>query len=172
MPPHTTQTLKTMPHDALVGLLLGQFKPLLAAHGVPLPQSPPHPNAVPQVLAALHAIIGQSETTLQRWGLRFAQSLQTGIDTLPGWQTTAEFLAIANQKTTAEQRIASGAALAALLGDARHAGYLLDVIAHDGGADDADALIARRALSFLTHTPTDTPDWDAQVRAALQRNQL
>jgi hypothetical protein len=87
---------------------------------------------------------------------------------ISGWQTTAEFLEIANHKNNAELRISAGTSLMVFLGDVRLAAYLFTVIHNDNGLDDVDAMIAKRALSHYTRVAVDAADWEAKVRAALE----
>lgn len=161
------------PLDELTALLLRQFKRPLAAQGVNLSDADiaalsaavhraPPPAAAP-VRAGLRAAIAESEAVLARWGLTFRQSLQTTMTDIPGWQSTAEFLQIAEEKANAELRIAAGAALLAALGDLAYVPHLLDLIAHD--PDDLDAIIARRVLTLVSGIAPDAPDWAGQVRA-------
>ncbi len=179
MTPDPAGALDEMPLDELLALLLRQFKRLLAARAVNLSDS--ELKALAQAVAhstlsihadsvrtALAAIIAESETVLRRWNLTFAESLATGMDAIPGWETTAEFLEIADAKSNAELRIAAGAALAVMLSDLRCAPYLLDVIGHDAGAWDVDAVIARRALLFASGIDGGADDWLEQVRAWLK----
>ena len=100
---------------------------------------------------------------LARWNLSFQQSLDTEMKDIPGWESTAEFLDIANEKANAELRISTGAALLTALGDPRHAPELLFVVEH--GADEIDALIARRVLLFASRISPDDPGWLAKLRA-------
>jgi len=166
------------PLDELVALLLRQFRRPLAAQGVELADADitvlsaaaaaraPSPQTA-RVCAALRAAIADSEAVLARWGLTFRQSLQTPMDGIPGWQSTAEFLEIANEKANAELRMGAGAALLAALGDLAHVPYLLDLIAHD--PDDLDAAIARRVLALVSGIAPGAPDWAGQVRAWAER---
>lgn len=171
--------LDDMPFDELLAMLLRQFKRLLAARGIDLSDSElkalanavaastPSPHAQ-SVRAALADIIAESENVLKHWNLTFAESLATGMDAIPGWETTAEFLEIANEKSNAELRISAGAALAVALGDLRYARYLLDVTGHDAGAWDVDAVIARRVLLFASGVAGGADGWLAQVNAWLK----
>lgn len=165
------------PLDELAALLLRQFKRPLAAQGVNLSDADiaalsaavhraPLPESAP-VRAGLRAAIAESEAVLARWGLTFRQSLQTTMTDIPGWQSTAEFLQIAEEKANAELRIAAGAALLAALGDLAYVPHLLDLIAHD--PDDLDAIIARRVLTLVSGIAPAAPDWEGQMRAWAER---
>lgn len=166
--------------DRLVVILLRQFKRLLDQRGVELSNSDMErigqavsQRAAPDeqtrtAAAALLDVIAESEQALAAWDLTFAQSLRTDMNALGGWETTADFLQLANEKINAEVRISAGSALALLLGEARHASHLLTAIEHDlttRGSLDVDAAIARRALLHAADVAASAPDWLAQVRA-------
>lgn len=142
-------------------ILLRQFKRVLADQGADLPETQlkslaqaatqGQSNAdLPAVRTALHAAIQESLTLLATWGLSFSQSLHTEMGDMAGWDTTADFLTLANDKINAELRISAGSALLALLGDAS----LMDHVqtqASFGAADpeDVDAVIAARVLNLV-----------------------
>jgi len=165
--------------DKLVIILLRQFKRPLETHDVTLsnPQitqigedaaanRPPNADAQ-SVRAALLEVIAESERVLAAWDLTFAQSLRTEMTHMPGWETTADFLDVANEKINAEVRISAGAALLTILGDPRHAPYLLQAIDHDlatAGRLDVDAMIAKRALLHAATIPAEADDWLDQAR--------
>jgi hypothetical protein len=168
----------------LLVILLRQFKRLLADQGVELTdaqiQELAQNAAQRQSLSELaHAvregmiqIVEASLSILGGWNLTYAQSLKTTMNDLPGWETTADFLELANEKGNAELRISAGASLLAGLGDPRYAPLLLQTYQH--GADDpedVDAVIARRALSFAAGIAESTPDWLAQIRQWLTTTQ-
>lgn len=166
--------------DKLVVILLRQFKRLLDARQVNLTDDQMQAigarvasGAVPDDLMraicdALAAIIAESETVLAGWGLTFARSLATDMNAMPGWETTADFLDIANEKVNAEIRISAGAALMLLLGDRRYARYPLQAAAHDlavQGWLDVDAMLGRRALLYASGVSADAKDWFDRVSA-------
>jgi hypothetical protein len=164
--------------DKLVVILLRQFKRLLDQHSVELSNSDMERigQAVTQraesdaqaraAAAALLDIIAESENVLAGWNLTFAESLRTDMNALGGWESTADFLQLANEKVNAEVRISAGSALALLLGERRHAPHLLAAIEHDLetlGHLDVDAVIARRALLHAAQIPPEAPDWLARA---------
>jgi hypothetical protein len=166
--------------DTLVLILLRQFKRLLADRDVVLSDTDMKgigsAAAARSALdstglaarAALAEIVAESEEMLAGFGLTFAQSLATTMNDMPGWETTADFLQLANEKINAEVRISAGAALMVCLGDARYAHYLLQAVDHDlseHNALDVDAVIARRALLFAAEVAADDPDWRDEIRA-------
>lgn len=169
--------------DKLVIILLRQFKRPLSDRDITLSNEQvtvigddmaqrrqPNADAV-AVRAALAEIIAESEAVLAGWDLTFAQSLATEMTDMPGWETTAEFLDVANEKVNAEVRISAGASLMVVLGDAQYAHHLLTAIDYDlrtAGRLDVDAMIARRALLHAADIPLDASDWLAQVRAWVQ----
>src|SRR5690606_19861195 len=102
---------------------------------------------------ALRTLRQESETVLGRFGLTFIQSLTTEMDAIDGWETTAEFLEIANEKSNAELRIAAASALLALLDyeDTQYHDDLHYLAAHPE-LDDVNAVIATRVLAWLGKT--------------------
>lgn len=166
----------TWQFEQLLVILLRQFKRLLAERDLPLTEAQIEALATrqttdAQVIEALAALVEESVGVLQRWNLTYAQSLATQMDDMPGWETTADFLEIANEKGNAELRISSAGALLAGLGDARYADYLWACYQH--GADDAedvDAVIARRALLHVAGIAETSVDWaDALQQWLAQR---
>ena len=168
--------LDKAPIADLIDMLLKQFKRLLKDRGVTLTSIEARqiadvvaaghaPGKTKAICVAMRAIVEVSLVLLQnRWGLAFAQALAADMNTIGGWETTAEFIEIANEKENAELRISAGAALLAMLGDRTYLDRLLDVIAHDAGANDVDAVFARRALLFASGVEASAKDWLAQVR--------
>lgn len=168
------KTLANAPLEDLLTILLRQFKRPLANHGVTIndadavqiaaelaARAPDTPQRA-AIRDALAAAIAESETVLAKWGLTFEQSLETTMDAMPGWETTAEFLEIANEKTNAELRIAAGAALLLALGDTRHAQSIIQQIARD--ADETEAQIGRRILLWQAGIESKDADWLAKAR--------
>jgi hypothetical protein len=151
-------TLANAPIEDLLAILLRQFRRPLAAQGVTISDADAAQIAAdlaartpdtPQRAAirdALVAVIAESEGVLAKWGLTFETALNTTMDAMPGWETTAEFLEIASEKANAELRIAAGAALLLALGDARHA----DKIAHQIKRDprETEAQIGARIVKW------------------------
>ena len=165
--------------DKLVTILLRQFKRLLAARGVDLEdkrmqqigQEVAAHNASADELAtinsALYAIIHQSIDVLAKWNLTFVQSLNTQMTDMQNWETTADFLDVANEKINAEVRISAGASLMVALGDYRHTNFLLQAIDYDlntHGRLDVDAMLAKRVLLFAAQVDISEDDWLAQVK--------
>lgn len=164
MPPNAAHTLASTPLPEITTLLLKQFRRLLLDHGVKLTDTQITSLSTtaaagdfsdPQI-AALHTallmLIGESETVLFNLKLTFPEALFTDMNALGGWQTTAEFLEIANEKSNAELRIAGGAALLALLGGADAYPATLDylrLLAEHPELDDVNAAIAVRVLAWL-----------------------
>jgi hypothetical protein len=177
--PNPADALHSAPVSDLVVLLLKQFRRLLNQHDISLTTaqmeqigaqvaSGTHaPDAV-ALVAALHALVAESESVLRdRFDLSYAQSLASDMNSIGGWETTADFLEIANHKSNAELRISAGASLLVFLGDTRYAEHLFTAIADDAGMMDVDAMFAKRALSHHTGVDFSAEDWDAQVRARL-----
>ena len=102
------------------------------------------------IRAALVELVAESEAVLAKWNLTFAESLAAEMDAIPGWETTAEFLDIANEKANAELRISTGAALLVAFGDPTYVHPLQALVAR--GDDDLDSIIAARVLAFADET--------------------
>lgn len=173
------QALGQAPLRDLLAVLLRQHKRLLVARGVELTEAgiqalaeqiatgQPAGELVKAMRTALIDIAAESEQTLARWNLTFAQALGTTVADMPGWETTAEFLELANEKSNAELRIASAAALLAALGDLRYADHLLAAVTHD--PHEIETVTARRVLSRLSGIAPDAPDWQTQIKDWLGR---
>ncbi len=160
MLPDRRSAFEDAPFAELLAILLRQLKRPLADHGVTLTDSQAETLAqaitahadsageIQAIRAALVALVAESEAVLAQWHLTFAQSLDAQMNDIPGWELTAEFLDLANQKANAELRISTGAALLAALGDLRYA-PLLHFLVERG--EDPDSVIARRVLAFAEH---------------------
>ena len=179
-PPNPADKLRDAPVGDLVPVLLRQFQRLLDKRGLTLSKADvdsygqrvaardPLPATGSEVREHLVALVNESLTELQtRFNITFAQSLAADMDDIGGWETTAEFLDVANHKSNAELRISAGSALLLFLGETRFVPHLFTVINHDAGANDVDAMFARRALSYHTQIDLDADNWQQQVRAAL-----
>jgi hypothetical protein len=154
--PDPAETFATLPVDELLIVLLKQMKRPLASVGVTITDDETKRcvqsrvegrwQEPPGLLDGLAAAVEESEKVLAQWGLSFQQSLDTPMDNIPGWETTAEFLELANEKSNAELRITLGAALTlALGGERRFVPYLEYLAAGDYGDE---TVIARRVLGF------------------------
>lgn len=159
MRPDRIEILNSAPLEDLLTILLRQYKRLLGERGIELTeaqisriaqgiasQTPPNPEAL-AVRDALIPLVAESEALLARWNLTFEQSLKTPMTDMPGWESTSDFLEIANEKANAELRIASASALIAALGDLRYIAYLRQAIAHD--PDEIESVAARRVLQMI-----------------------
>jgi hypothetical protein len=110
----------------------------------------PAPTQTQAIQIAMREIVDESIAVLRGWNLTYAQSLATPMDAMPGWETTADFLMLANEKGNAELRISSGSALLAGLGDSAYTPYLRDCMQHGAhDPEDVDAVIAQRVLDFV-----------------------
>jgi hypothetical protein len=176
------QTLANAPLTDLLTILLRQFKRPLATQGVTLTDADAQTLAqeiatraaeTPLRAAAREALvklIAESEAVLAGLDLTFEQSLDTPMDKLTGWETTAEFLDLANEKSNAELRIAAGAALLTALGDLRHARRLLFL--HERDDEDTDAQIGRRLLSFVAGIDPQAKYWRVLAKVWLDEHGL
>ncbi|MCA9902764.1 MAG: hypothetical protein KC547_02815 [Anaerolineae bacterium] len=170
-------SLANAPLDDLLKILLRQFRRPLAGRDIQLTDADietlaqniyaraPETPLQAAVRVGIADAVAESEAVLARWHLTFEQALRTEMGAVPGWETTAEFLAIAEEKTNAELRIAVGAALLAALGDLHHAGKLISLYEHD--PLDTDALIGKRLLSFALEINAEAADWPQRARARL-----
>lgn len=174
LPPERPRTFDNAPMDALLAVLLRQLKRPLASAGYSLTDAEAErlardrlndrlrPADITGLLAALATVVEQSKNVLARQGLAFPQSLDTPMDAVPGWETTAEFLEIANDKSNAELRISLGTALTlALGGERRFAPYLLYLASGDYGDE---TVIARRTLMFAADIDPVAADWLERVK--------
>lgn len=170
--------------DKLVVILLRQFKRLMAERGLDLTDAELQQVGqlaadyalddprIPQITAVLNQIVQESIDLLAGWDLSFAQSLRTDMTDLK-WETTADFLEIANEKVNAEIRISAGSALMVALGDYQNAKHLMEAIDYDlstEGRLDVDAVIAKRALLHAARIELTEPDWLAKGRSWVQQN--
>lgn len=156
MPPDRDHTFANAPIDELLSVLLRQLKRPLAAHSVTLTDADAErlaqdcaagsPLSLPELVPALVAVVTESEGVLAKMGLTFIQALDTPMDRVPGWESTAEFLELANEKSNAELRITLGAALALAFGDGRFTPYLQHLASGDYGDE---SLIAGHILRFV-----------------------
>jgi hypothetical protein len=162
-------------------ILLRQFKRLLADQGQDLADAELRSLADRMASGALQAepeagirtvlvtLVEASLGVLHKLGLDYTQSLDTAMDQLAGWETTADFIELANEKANAELRISVGAALLAGLGDPRYAGELLATYRHGlDDPEDVDAIISQRALAFAAQIPTSDPHWQTQIETWLR----
>lgn len=180
MIPDRANQVRQWPFDKLVVILLRQFRRLLDQQGVTvtdaqmqeIAQAAAAHAALPEPAAAirtgLNALVAQSLEVLSAWDLSFAQSLSTEMSAIAGWETTADFLDIANRKANAEIRISAGSALLLILGETGRASLLIDAIEHDLkalGQLDVDAIIAQRALLHASGIDAQASDWLSALRA-------
>jgi len=177
LPPTPDDKLGNAPFFDLMRVLLSQFKRLLADKDVTLTadellavsraiaDNTDHPK-LPKIRPIMTDLVTESVHLLQeRWGFTFAQSLQSDMDDIGNWETTAEFLEIANEKSNAELRISAGSSLLVAMRDLDYWGYLVDVVEHDAGVMDVDAVFAKRVLVHVSGVDGDAEDWLAQVNA-------
>ena len=176
LPTDRAQTFANAPMQDMLSVLLRQLKRPLGTQGFKLTDAEANRLAtervagkIPQrsleLVAALEGIVRESEAVLADLGLTFLTSLDADMSTLGGWETTAEFLELANEKANAELRITLGAALdMAFVGDEQYAPYLLFLAAGNYGDE---TVIAQRILAFTTGIPAGAPDWLKRVRSYL-----
>ncbi len=118
LPPNPADKLNAAPVTDLIELLLKQFRRILADRQIDLASDDmraiaeaaaahrPLPPLAERVMPALIDAVDESQALLrERFGLSFGDSLAADMQTIGGWQTTADFLDIANEKSNAELRI-------------------------------------------------------------------
>lgn len=174
MLPDRAGNVQNWEFDKLVTILLRQFKRLLAERGVELSDKDmqeigvevaerrTNPARLQPINDALVDIIAESEGVLGAWKLTFAESLKTEMTDMTNWETTAEFLDVANEKINAEVRISAGSSLMLALGDRRNLAHVIQTIRHDldtHGKLDVDAMLAKRTATFAYQILDDDPDW-------------
>jgi phage tail protein X len=178
VPTSRRSAFENAPMRDMIDILLRQFRRPLANHNVTLTmedvaaiasaaaERQPLSDHGRAVRVGLVRVVEESETVLARWDLTFEQALQTEMPDIPGWETTAEFLDIANEKSNAELRIAAGSALVLALGDKQFVAYLFFLVMRPQ-LDEVSAVVARRILAFASHTEDsmNDDDWLERVRA-------
>ncbi|MEQ8675791.1 MAG: hypothetical protein RLP44_06130 [Aggregatilineales bacterium] len=179
MLPDRAGNVENWEFDKLVTILLRQFKRLLADRDVTLSDSDMQklgehvaqrtadPAQLTPINQALREIIIESIGVLGNWDLTFGQSLKTDMNAMNNWQTTAEFLDVANEKINAEVRISAGSSLMVALGDYHYSQLLIEAIEHDlatAGSLDVDAMIAKRTLIFASNIDPKANDWLEQLK--------
>lgn len=134
-------------------------------------RTPPSEQSV-ALRDGLVRVVEESEAWFSAHHLTFTRSLQTDMGDMPGWETTAEFLDLANAKSNAELRVAGASALVLALGDVRYADHLLFLVAHPE-VDDVNALMAQRILAFVSATEgqVNTEKWLPAVKAWIAAQQ-
>lgn len=176
LPPNPADKLNDAPLDDLIRVLMSQFKRLLADHGTTLTadetlavsraiaSGDDHPKLA-DIRAIMKTLVQDSLDLLDlRWNLSFEKSLYADMNDIGAWDSTAEFLDIANEKSNAELRVSAGSALLVAMGEGDYVPYLLQVIKYDNGVMDVDAMFAKRALLHLSGVDPSTEDWLEQVK--------
>lgn len=180
LPPARGSAYETAPMNELIDVSLRQFKRPLETMGVALMAT--DVSAIAESIAArqplsakaeavrdgLVRVVAASEAWFSERNLTFESALQTDMNNLPGWETTAEFLELANEKSNAELRVAAGSALVMALGDKRFGGYLVFLMEHPQ-LDDVSATMARRVLAFMSDTEdrVNASNWHDIIHAWL-----
>lgn len=175
------QNAATWDMDKLIAILIRQFKRPLSERGLTFTESEiiamaqaaaqrePVTEPMRRLCDAMADAVRESLGVLAAWDLTYPQALATSMDAMPGWETTADFLEMANEKGNAELRISAGASLMAALGDLRFADML--IACYENGVqdpEDVDAVIAKRALSFALKLDEHAPEWLTRARQALE----
>lgn len=180
MLPDRLQIYRQSPLAELLGVLLRQLRRPLAGHGCVLSEAEcdqlteamiaraPLGAQGDSLRVALLVLVDESLSVLAGWGLTFEQSIITAIDALPHWQTTADFLELATEKTNAELRISTAAALLLVMGERQYADVMLTSATRTGDLDaELEAIIAQRVLWFALDLSPQQADWLAVARQQL-----
>jgi hypothetical protein len=180
MRPDPAAVYRAAPLAELLAILLRQYRRPLASRGIDLTDAQAEALSLAitmrgtldesafKLRGALADLVRESVDVLESMHLAFPQSLDTQMSDIPGWETTAEFLEIANEKANAELRISTGAALLLSLGDATYAPELL-ALAGRGEADDLDGVIAQRVLLLASGIDENDPAWMDKLPAWVQQ---
>jgi hypothetical protein len=171
MPPSDrARTFDSAPIDELLSILLRQLKRPLAAHGFSIADAEqlarecvsaqPIPRA-PELIVALRAVVKESQRVLEAIGLTFEQSMRVGMEAVKGWETTAEFLDLANEKSNAELRITLASGLGLVFGLER--AFAPDLLFLAKGDYGDESVIARRCLAFAARVDHRAPDALKQI---------
>ena len=176
MPASPAERLDKAPLSEVILMLLQYFRAYLAENNLTLGAD--EARELAQALAAgqrhvrvetltgtIAKLVDGCITSLRvRWQMDYPTALRAELSDIGPWQSTAEFLELANDKAEAETQIALGAAL--LVADRRseYAPYLINVIEYDAGALDLEATVARRLLLHVSGIDGAQSDWLAQVK--------
>lgn len=179
MPSVTREELANAPLQEILHLLFRQLDSPLTQRATSLGANPSQvllaaleageaPDSVKDLATALIALLEDNLKILrQRLSVDFAGSLAADITQLTNWESTADFLSIANEKAQAEQEIVIAAALLVACGSIEYASYLIETLEADAGALDVDAVIARRMLLHVGAIDGANTDAPSQARAWL-----
>jgi hypothetical protein len=173
--PARAQTFAAAPMQDILYVVLRQLRRPLASKGVEITEAAAQALAAaringealtrPELIPALIAVVEESESVLGALGLGYLQSLDTDMNALGGWETTADFIDLAERKSNAELRITLAAGLALAYGDDRR---YLPYLQHTAGGDYGDETsIAFRCLAFAAGVDPAAPDALARSVARL-----
>lgn len=168
------QTFAGAPLEDLLSVLLRQIKRPLGTQGFKLTDADAHQLAqacvqgeihdrAPDLLSALAGVVQESQAVLAQWKLTFQQSLDADLSTIGGWQTTAEFLDIANEKSNAELRITLASALGLVFGGGKV--YVPDLLFLARSDYGDESVIARRILTLAAGVDATANDWLERVQS-------
>ncbi len=175
MLPDRAAIYPTSPLDELLARLLRQYRRPLKSRGIEFTDAQAgeiakalvnrqDPGATARAMCvALAELVSESERALAKWNLTFQTAIDTPMEQITGWETTSDFLEIANEKSNAELRISTGAILLTAMEDYRYLPILLFLAARP--ERDIDTILSRRLLSHLSGVEEDAPDWLDRVQA-------
>lgn len=174
--PSRAQTFASAPMQDILYVVLRQLRRPLASKNVEISDAEAQSLASarmageslarPELIAGLIAVVEESEKVLAALGLTYSQSLDTDMTTLGGWETTADFIDLAERKSNAELRITLAAAMAlAYRHERRYLPYLLHTAAGDYGDESS---IAFRCVCFAAGVEPTQADALEKSEARLQ----
>lgn len=175
--PSRAQTFATAPMQDILYVVLRQLRRPLASKGVDISDAEAQSLAAariagealarPELITALLAVIEESEAVLAALGLTYVKSLDTDMATLGGWETTADFIDLAERKSNAELRITLAAGMALAYGqEQRYLPYLMHTAKGDYGDESS---IAFRCICFAAGVESTQSDALQMSEARLQR---
>ncbi|MDE2638546.1 MAG: hypothetical protein OXI30_19435 [Chloroflexota bacterium] len=162
MPESADRGLSRAPLTEIIFILLQHFRPVLTEADLILGADEarelagaiaagrPHVKSEAVTRTIAERVESRLDALQSRWGLGFTASLRADMAAIGPWSSTAEFLALANDKAEAETDIALGASLLLAVGRRGYGRYLLETLEHDDGALDIEAAIARRILLHVS----------------------
>jgi len=160
IPPSRESAFATAPLPDLFDILLKQFKRPLAGFDIDLTAADvdhvagrlaaqqPLDARTREIRDGLAQVVTESEAWFAAHGLTFEESLKTEMGDMPGWETTADFLDLANEKSNAELRVAGASALLVAMGVDAHR-ERVQLLVDNPELDDVSAVFSRRVLALV-----------------------
>ena len=158
--PTRQSAFENAPMQDLMDVLLRQFTRPLASVGIELDTTTINQvaqdvaegrsldNTGETICVGLTRVVKTSEDWFTEKGFTWERSMATEMGDMPGWETTAEFLELANEKSNHELRIAGASALLVAMGADSYKDRLL-FLAANPHLDEVSAVMATRILEFV-----------------------